>query len=562
MSASPDDLSQPLSVPASIPPVGAGSWEDAETVQMTRPLPLDTGRTLAQSEAMPTIGHIGRYALKHHIGDGGLGTVYAAHDPLLSRLIAIKTLNIDLPEESRDEFNAMFLNEARAAGGLSHPYIVTVFDAGTSDHSVYIAMELLKGKDLRQLLKTGWRPTPAQAALIVRRVADALAYAHNKGVVHRDIKPANIFMVGRTQPKVLDFGIARVRRQQDPDVVLMDDAGQVSCAVVGGSPYYMSPEQVSQQSVDRRTDVYSLGVVLYELLTGQRAFNGNSLAEIANAVLTIDPPRAHELDPGVPQELSDIVARAMTKDREQRTRSARTLSRELRQWLEIQDLHTPPVDISKNAEHRRFALTAAAAACCLAVLVAGVGYKIWRHRQAASTTTVAMTNPGTTAALPQAAAKATVAIAPAVPAPQQSASAAALSNASADAASAVSGSPASAAAAASATIPATLPGATTVAPPVGHVATAPASHKHARANNNGRSKDTALAMGSVHIAVSPWGRVQVDGVDKGISPPLNQLSLSEGRHTITLSNDEFPPVTQTITVSASRAVKIKYRFGS
>ena len=163
MSTPSEDLSQPASIPASVPPVGAGSWEDAETVQMTRPLPLEPEKISARPESLPTIGHIGRYALKQAIGDGGLGTVYAAHDPLLSRLIAIKTLNIDLPEDSRDEFNAMFLNEARAAGGLSHPYIVTVFDAGTSDHGVYIAMELLKGKDLRQLLATGWRPTPAQA---------------------------------------------------------------------------------------------------------------------------------------------------------------------------------------------------------------------------------------------------------------------------------------------------------------------------------------------------------------------------------------------------------------
>ena len=159
-------------------------------------------------EQMPTVGHIGRYALKYRIGEGGLGTVYAAHDPLLSRLIAIKTLNLELTVEERESFNALFLNEARAAAGLSHPHIVTVFDAGTSDNSAYIAMELLKGRDLRQLREEGWRPTPEQAALIVRRVADALAYAHTKGVVHRDVKPANIFMVGRTQPRVLDFARA------------------------------------------------------------------------------------------------------------------------------------------------------------------------------------------------------------------------------------------------------------------------------------------------------------------------------------------------------------------
>jgi len=190
---------------------------------------------------MATIGHIGRYALKYRIGEGGLGTVYAAHDPLLSRLIAIKTLNLQIAADQRPAFNARFLNEARAAGGLSHPNIVTVFDAGVSDDNAYIAMELLKGRDLRQLRQEGWRPSPMQSALIVRRVADALAYAHSKGVVHRDIKPANIFMVGRTQPRVLDFGIARVAHQHDAH------SGE---DIAAGSPYYMSPEQVRQEPGD------------------------------------------------------------------------------------------------------------------------------------------------------------------------------------------------------------------------------------------------------------------------------------------------------------------------
>ncbi|MEQ1805810.1 MAG: serine/threonine-protein kinase, partial [Burkholderiaceae bacterium] len=188
---------------------GPQVWADSGLGLPKGPAAAFATNPAAQSEEqMPTIGHIGRYALKYRIGEGGLGTVYAAHDPLLSRLIAIKTLNLELSAEERESFNALFLNEARAAAGLSHPHIVTVFDAGTSDNSAYIAMELLKGRDLRQLRQDGWRPTPEQAALIVRRIADALAYAHSKGVVHRDVKPANIFMVGRTQPRMLDFGIA------------------------------------------------------------------------------------------------------------------------------------------------------------------------------------------------------------------------------------------------------------------------------------------------------------------------------------------------------------------
>ena len=236
--------------------------------------------------ALPTIGHIGRYALKYQLGIGGLGTVFAAHDPLLSRLIAVKTLNVEVADDERESFNAMFINEARAAGGLSHPHIVTVFDAGISDKRAYIAMELLKGRDLRQLRQEGWRATPAQAALIVRRVADALAFAHSKGVIHRDIKPANIFMVGRTQPRVLDFGIARVAHRQE-------GADAHSGA---GSPYYMAPEQVKRELSDRRADVFSLGVVLYELLTDTKPFNGATLEEIREAVLHLEPPLANKLD--------------------------------------------------------------------------------------------------------------------------------------------------------------------------------------------------------------------------------------------------------------------------
>ena len=211
MSSSPTPPAAPgdsvPSSPQSVP--GVALWSDSDSGG--RPAtPGFAGLVATPADrAMPTIGHIGRYALKYQLGAGGLGTVFAAHDPLLSRLIAVKTLNVEIKEDERESFNAHFINEARAAGGLSHPHIVTVFDAGISDNRAYIAMELLKGRDLRQLRQEGWRATPAQAALIVRRVADALAFAHSKGVIHRDIKPANIFMVGRTQPRVLDFGIAR-----------------------------------------------------------------------------------------------------------------------------------------------------------------------------------------------------------------------------------------------------------------------------------------------------------------------------------------------------------------
>jgi len=272
-----------------------------------------------------TIGHIGRYALKQRLGEGGLGTVYAAYDPILSRTIAVKTLHLNVVEGDRAALDALFLNEARAAAGLNHPNIVTVYDAGLSEQGVYIAMERLRGRDLRQLLSNGWRPDIVQAAQIVRRVADALSYAHSKGVIHCDIKPANIFMVGRTLPKVVDFGIARVAH------------GQVIPAlegVVAGSPHYLAPEQLRGETIDRRCDVYSLGVVMYELLTHRKAFNGQSLPEIVDAVQNTSPPDVHDVRPEVPASLSGLVHKAMARDPQQRYRSARQLSQELRQWID------------------------------------------------------------------------------------------------------------------------------------------------------------------------------------------------------------------------------------
>ncbi|MEO8312933.1 MAG: serine/threonine-protein kinase, partial [Caldimonas sp.] len=289
----PSADSEPAPAPT-LPGVGLWSDSDPPAVPVTTSIAFSGLVASPADRAIPTIGHIGRYALKYQLGEGGLGTVFAAHDPLLSRLIAVKTLNVKVADEERESFNALFLNEARAAGGLSHPHIVTVFDAGISDKRAYIAMELLKGRDLRQLRQEGWRATPAQAALIVRRVADALAFAHSKGVIHRDIKPANIFMVGRTQPRVLDFGIARVAHQQE-------SSDPHSGA---GSPYYMAPEQVRRELADRRADVFSLGVVLYELLTDVKPFRGESLAQIREAVLNHEPPLAHKVDPAVPKVLA------------------------------------------------------------------------------------------------------------------------------------------------------------------------------------------------------------------------------------------------------------------
>jgi serine/threonine-protein kinase len=492
-------------------------------------------------DPLATIGHIGRYALKYRIGEGGLGTVYAAHDPLLSRLIAIKTLNLEISAEQRPAFNALFLNEARAAAGLSHPNIVTVFDAGVSDNNAYIAMELLKGRDLRQLRAEGWRPTPTQAALVVRRVADALAYAHSKGVVHRDIKPANIFMVGRTQPRVLDFGIARVAHQHDNPT---DDD------VAGGSPYYMSPEQVRQEPADRRTDVFSLGVVLYEMLAEHKPFQGSSLAEITGQVLEHVPPLAHTLNPKVPKALSEIAARAIEKDPEQRFRSARSLSRELRHWIEEHGQATEG-EAQGSAGPKR-ALVAGAA--LVALLIAGSAAWTLIHKPAAPTVVAA---PVAVAPAAPASVAAPVA-APAVAAVAEPASAALVMTTTAV--------PpvAEPAAAAKDTNPGAIHAALATPSNV-RPAAAKETTKERRAREGrerGARAAAPLPTGSVRLAISPWGQVEVDGNAMGSAPPLNELTLPEGKHQITIRNEDFPPYSASVNVTSGQPVTLKHKFGS
>jgi serine/threonine-protein kinase len=532
--------------PPSVPNVGL--WGDSDVgdpvTTIKAPLPPASRSDDKPGDPLATIGHIGRYALKYRIGEGGLGTVYAAHDPLLSRLIAIKTLNLDLSAEQRTNFNALFLNEARAAAGLSHPNIVTVFDAGVSDENAYIAMELLKGRDLRQLRQEGWRPTPAQAALIVRRVADALAYAHSKGVVHRDIKPANIFMVGRTQPRVLDFGIARVAHQHDNSG---DD-------IVAGSPYYMAPEQVRQQPVDRRGDVFSLGVVLYELLTDQKPFRGNSLAEITKNVLEHEPPPAHVVNADVPRALAEIAARAMEKDPEHRFRSARALSRELRHWLEEHGQDHEAAEAAAAASDQRSRLVWAGAAAAGVLLAAFAWWLVMPHHQASEPAVAATTEPAAEAASAPAAATA-IPDAPAVPV------AAVATAASAAGASATTlerpvslreGRPIAAAG-------------TTAKESPKAAAKETARERKAREAREREARAAAAApqaSGSVRLAVSPWGQVEVDGTPVGTTPPLSEITLSEGKHQIVIRNADFPPYSSSVSVSAGTPVTLKYKFGS
>jgi len=547
-------------------PPGAGAlWGDSDIGAVRGPVPAfatTRGKNPSSDEQMPTIGHIGRYALKHKLGEGGLGTVFAAHDPLLSRLIAVKTLNLELDRSERESFNALFLNEARAAAGLSHPHIVTVFDAGISDNRVYIAMELLKGRDLRQLRQEGWRATPTQAALIVRRVADALAYAHSKGVVHRDVKPANIFMVGRTQPRVLDFGIARIARKRESQHDGNPDSQHESISgatIAAGSPYYMAPEQARHETVDRRADVFSLGVVLYELLTDQKPFRGHTLDEIIEAVRTHEPPLANKIDPAVPEELALIAARAMEKDPEHRYRSARAFSRELRHWLDENAALADGDGDGASSPARRWMWGGIAAAGLLVVGSALLSLSSSNRQRAQGAEQAATVTPPLVGATPAAASASPAATAAA---PVDSASAATQGAAPVG----VAGADASAeATAASEPLTGASTGAKTADAKSAAKPAAPKETAKERRAREARERDIRLAAappptGVLRIAVSPWGQLEIDGKPAGTSPPLTELSLPEGTHQIVIRNADLPPYSTLVSVTAGQTATLKYKF--
>ncbi len=514
----------------------------------------------ANTAAQPTLSSIGRYALKQQLGQGGLGTVFEAWDPLLSRMVAVKTLQFEIDTPARVSLDALFLNEARAAAGLNHSHIVTVHDAGLSAHGVYIAMERLRGRDLRQALQSGWRATPAEAALLVRRVADALAYAHARGVVHCDIKPANIFITRRDKPKVLDFGIARVAHHA---------ALPALEGVIAGSPHYQAPEQLHGGAVDARTDIYSLGTVLYELLAGRKAFDGNSIEHIREAVAQHSPVAPHILNPQAPEELSSIAMRAMAFQPEARFDHAMDMAQALRQWLakhgtagatETDDVATGAPAAATRPARRALWLSALGATAALLVVAWSIvpsASKPVEARSAAPRALPQVTAPAATAtpgpapavtaaqAMPQAAAEAAPPTPPESGAPGTSPREDS-SNATAAAApppSELKATPAKAARATATTKP-------RKPPPKALATAAPAV------------ETPVLPNGTVNIAISPWGQVEVNGKPVGTTPPLTRLELPQGTHTITVRNDDFPPHTQRVQVDAERPVSVKHRFGS
>ncbi|MGH9512952.1 MAG: protein kinase domain-containing protein [Terriglobales bacterium] len=275
--------------------------------------------------------HIGRYQIDAEIGRGAMGLVYQAHDPKIDRFVAVKTISLQTQEpEEEAEFRERFFLEARAAGRLSHPGIVTIFDVGEDSETLepYIVMEFVAGQPLNRVLVGDNRRLPLGPALqITQEIAEALNYAHSQGVVHRDIKPANILITLDGHPKIADFGIAKLNQGS------MTLAGQVL-----GSPAYMAPEQLSGESADARSDLFSLGVILYSMLTGFRPFQGNSAATVSFKVVNRDPLPVTTFDSEFPSELDRLVSRSIAKDPGQRYQSGAEMAQDIEQLRQRHEL--------------------------------------------------------------------------------------------------------------------------------------------------------------------------------------------------------------------------------
>ncbi len=301
-----------------------------------------------------TLLKLGRYEVVRELGKGAMGVVYLAKDPVIGRLVALKTIRVSAhaDDEETKEFQQRFVREAQAAGILNHPAIVTVHDIGQDDTggTSFIAMEYVEGNNLKEVLAQGRALSFEQIGDLVAQVADALDFAHSKGIVHRDVKPANIILLEGNRAKITDFGIAKIA-----------SGGGANLTTTGqflGTPNYMAPEQIKGAPVDGRTDIFSLGICLYECLTRRKPFGGDSLTSISYKIVHEPFPPLHEINPTIPEGFSEVVSHCLAKDPAKRYQRGRDLAAALRAVLrgerpsQVRDPVLEEVTMVTRADHR------------------------------------------------------------------------------------------------------------------------------------------------------------------------------------------------------------------
>jgi serine/threonine-protein kinase len=517
---------------------------------------------------------LGRYELIAEIGRGASGVVYKARDPIIDRVVAIKMIDFRRLGEAQARAQGHFFQEAQSAGRLSHPNIVTIFDAGEADGSAYIAMELLDGVSLREMLDAQPLLSHTRALEIAAQIARGLAYAHEHGVVHRDVKPANVIVVGERRVKITDFGIARIA------------TGEVSAqSELAGSPKYMSPEQVRGDALDGRSDLFSLGATLYEMLTGEAPFTGDSVSAIMNAVLYEAPMAPSALNRLLPGELDDLLRRMLAKMPEERHPSARALLRELVVLIKRFGGDTTSARDSADRSEARARARARRAARKLkgiegdATVVISASARpsgkkrkprtvFYRAGAAGALVLIALVISVYRSGPPESIPPGHTAITSAQAEPTQlnvesaragdhgatgtAAAASQLETKTSDAP--ISQSPA----------PTTL----SATKAESHAAT----HKSATARSKKKTpavetlaaaappSAAARETATLNIAVAPWGEVIIDGQSRGTAPPLSSVSVTPGKHRIEIRNANSPPHIVELSLNAGDSRRIKYKF--
>ncbi|MCP4684759.1 MAG: CHASE2 domain-containing protein [bacterium] len=285
----------------------------------------DSSQELKMMQDAGDLTNLGRYQVTGILGKGAMGTVYKGIDPAINRPVALKTIRLDFvsdPEELA-ELRERLHREAQAAGKMSHPNIVTIYDVGSEGKLQYIAMECLEGQPLEDLIKKKVRFNYRIIAQIISQICSALEYAHDLGIVHRDIKPANIMVLNDYRIKVMDFGIARV-----------DSNSMTKTGIAMGTPNYISPEQLKGLEIDRRADLFSLGVVMYEMLLGRRPFKGENLTSLMYSILNHEPDKPSTVRPQVPLLFDHIIGRALKKSPNERYQKASEVTADLKDFVE------------------------------------------------------------------------------------------------------------------------------------------------------------------------------------------------------------------------------------